>query len=203
MVRRPGTAELIGAVAVSMQAVPGEDAAIRAGSQRGCVPAGARCLAAPGSREADPGVGKIRRKGAGRVLARGRWSHGPNARRPRRRQATRVACPAWRPDPARCLGPGHWWHCRAAGACRVAGPSAADLPVRPAAAGLGPDLRQPGVRCPAARTGDRHRYPQAARRAAGGRSPRASSRALTSAAAPRAGSSACRHRAAGRQPDPR
>jgi hypothetical protein len=92
-----------------------------------------------------------------RVPVRGRWGHGSHARQPRRREAARVACPAWRPDPARCLGPGHWRPCRVAGLCRVAGPPAAGLPLRQAAAGLGPDMRQRGVRCPAARTGGRHR----------------------------------------------
>jgi hypothetical protein len=92
-----------------------------------------------------------------RVPGRGRWGHGSHARQPRRREAARVACPAWRPDPARCLGPGHWRPCRVAGLCRVAGPPAAGLPLRQAAAGLGPDMRQRGVRCPAARTGGRHR----------------------------------------------
>ena len=98
---------------------------------------------------------------AGGVRWRGRWGHGSRARKPSRREAARVACPAWRPDPARCLGPGHWRPCRVAGVCRVAGPPAAGLPVRQAAAGLGPDLRQRGMRRPATRTGGRHRYLQA------------------------------------------
>jgi hypothetical protein len=69
-----------------------------------------------------------------------------------------------RPDPARRLRSGPWRHSRAAGVCRLAGPLAADLPVRPASPGFGPDLRKRGVRSGTPRTGDRHIVQRASRR---------------------------------------
>ena len=75
-----------------------------------------------------------------------------------------MAGAARRRDPACRLRSRPWWHSRAAGVCRLADPLAADLPVRPASPGFGPDLRKRGVRSGTPRTGDRHVAQRASRR---------------------------------------
>ena len=75
-----------------------------------------------------------------------------------------MAGAARRRDPACRLRSRPWRHSRAAGVCRLADPLAADLPVRPASPGFGPDLRKRGVRSGTPRTGDRHVAQRASRR---------------------------------------